>query len=40
MWPFSLFLLFQNLSAWDFPGDPGVKASPSNAWGVVSIPGQ
>ena len=40
MWPFSPFLLFQNLSAWDFPGGPVVKASPSNAGGVVSIPGQ
>ena len=40
MWPFSPFLLFQNLSAWDFPGGLVVEASPSNAGSVVSIPGQ
>ena len=25
---------------WDFPGDPVVKTSPSNAWAVGLIPGQ
>lgn len=40
MWPFSPFLLFQNLSAWGFPGGLVVEASPSNAGSVVSIPGQ
>ena len=35
----SLSLLIRALITWDFLGSPVVKTSPSNAGGVVSIPG-